>query len=188
MDIEEFKQIIEEFKKLPRQHANHFNWHVKDVKEIGIAQDFFAQLEKLTEEKLVKIENAEDPPDVRVVTSTGKVMGVEITELVNQKAIELQIKQHESYVYELLKWDKEYTLARIEELINEKNELCRHPPSVYDAMVLLIHTDEPKLRPVTLKGYVSGHEWPDSPSFDGIYVLVGYDPETGGTELIKLKG
>lgn len=188
MDLEVIKKCIEEFNKLPRQHANHFNWHVKEIKEIGIAHDFFFQLENVAEDKLVKIDNAEDPPDVRVVTSTGKIMGIEITELVNEKAIELQIKKDEGYVYELLKWDKEYTLSRIQEIINEKNKLCEQIPPDYHLRVLLIHTDEPKLRSRVIKEYIGDHQWPESPSFDEIYLLVGYDPETGRTELIKLKG
>lgn len=188
MDKEFLKKEIEKLNQLPRNHASFFNWHDKEIKEIGIATDFFVQLEKISDDRLVEIENAEDPPDAKVITQNNEVIGIELTEIVNEKAIEHQIKGDSRYVNEVLKWNKDNTIQEIESIINKKNRLCENVPEVYERKVLLIFTDEPRLESHKIEEYIQGHTWPEANNFDEIYILTGYEPKVGSLVLIKIKG
>ena len=186
MDKELLKQEIEKLNKLSRNHASFYNWHDKEIKEISIATDFFVQLEKVSDDRLLHIENAEDPPDIKVTTQSHEVIGIELTELVNEKAIGYQIKEDPRYVNELLNWDKEKFIAEVEYIINKKNVLCENFPSGYDRNVLLIFTDEPRLESKTIKGYIENKVWSRENAFDEIYILTGYEPKESSAVLIKL--
>jgi hypothetical protein len=187
MDIASFQIELEKFKKLPRTHANFFNWHDKEIKEIGIGQDFFQKLEELTGEYLVGIKNAEDPPDVIIKTNSGRCIGVEITELVDRKAIEYQIKNDQRYAERIVHWSRENTIQKITEIIENKDKLCRSIPLHYDLLVLLIFTDEPRLTSDALNQYVEGHHWVETENIEEIYILTGYEAKYNTKKLIKLK-
>lgn len=187
MNINVLQEEIEKLNKLPRNHADYFNWHDKEIQEIGIGLHFFQKLEEISEEYLVEIKNAEDPPDVKVVTNTGKTIGIEITELVDQKAIEYKIKNDSRYAGRVVGWNKENTINATTNIITKKDYLCGKVPNTYDTLVLLIFTDEPKLPSDTLKKYFEGHNWPETKSFDKVYVLTGYEPQHGTKHLLRLK-
>jgi len=187
MDIEVLQKEIEKLNKLPRNHASYFNWHDKEIQEIGIGLDFFQKLEEISGEHLVDIKNAEDPPDVKITTNAGKVIGVEITELVDQKAIEYEIVNDARYSERVIGWNKENTIEATTQIIIKKDRLCRNTPDSYDSLVLLIFTDEPRLVSETLKEYYSDHTWPDTVNINEVYILTGYEPKHGTKCLIRLK-
>lgn len=187
MDINSLKMEIEKLNKLPRTHATFFSWHDKEIQEIGIGQDFFQKIEKITGEYLVGINNAEDPPDIMVKTNSGRCIGIEITELVDQKAIEYQIKNDQRYSERVVHWNRENTIHKITEIIEKKDRLCRNLPLHYDLLVLLIFTDEPKLTSDILSQYIEGHQWAETENVDEVYILTGYEPKYQEKRLIRLK-
>lgn len=76
---------------MAREYADFFDWPDKRCKERGIAGEFVAALEREGGPKIISAKGSEpgnDPPDCMMVTETGERWGVEITELVSQKAIE----------------------------------------------------------------------------------------------------
>ncbi|KZZ75274.1 hypothetical protein A3765_10660 [Oleiphilus sp. HI0130] len=186
MDEEAYKKQIAKLKELKRSHANHYQWHDKTIKELIIGLDFFAQLEESLGERLINIEPAEDPPDVKITTSKDRVIGVEITELVDQQAIEYSIKGDPRYSEKLVSWNKETTLAALDEIISSKNKKCNQAKENYECLVLLIFTSEPRLVSKNLMEYISGHDWQAQENIDAAYILIGYDPEHGGKSLMQL--
>lgn len=191
MDIkklkEKIKEDIEKLNNLPRKHASFYNWHDKKIQEVGLGLYFFQKLEEISCEYLVDIKNAEDPPDVKIVTNQGRTIGVEITELVDQKAIEYQIKNDPRYEERVLSWNHENTIEAITSIIEKKDHLCRDVPTYYNSIFLLIFTDEQRLISDTLKQYVDERIWPETKNINEIFILTGYEPKHGTKCLLKLK-
>jgi hypothetical protein len=186
MNMEVFREEIDKLRKLKRNHASYFNWHDKEVQEKGIGMDFFQKLEESSDEYLLKIESAEDPPDVKITTSEGRELGVEITELVDQAAIECEIKGDPRYCERAISWNKENTIDLLEAMIVRKDGKCEKAKDRYESLVLLIFTDEPRLESDTLKEYLHGHKWPETKYIDEAYILTGYEPRYGTKCLIRL--
>ena len=186
MDMKVFKEEIEKLRKLRRNHADFFNWPDQQVQEKVIGLDFFQKLEESSDEYLENIESAEDPPDVKITTSKNRVVGVEITELVDQQAIEYEINGDPRYCERVVSWNRENTLEAMESIISRKDAKCENVPKSYDSMVLLIFTDEPRLKSDTLKDYFLGHQWSEVNNLNEAYILTGYEPEHGTKCLIRL--
>ncbi|MEH0700685.1 hypothetical protein [Vibrio owensii] len=172
--------------KLPRRHASFFETSSKTGKELSVAQSYFQILESQSDEKLVSLSLAEDPPDVEILTDNKRRIGVEITELVNAKAIELQIKEHHKYVFELLSWNAEKFLKVLQSIISSKADKCGSVSDKYDELTLLIFTDEPMLTSETMKTYLDGASFTDSEKFSSIYILTSYEPSNKGKSLIQV--
>lgn len=184
MDIKKIQQYIDRTNKLPRKHANFFDSHDKNAKELVIAQDFLQKLGETTGEFYAEPEKAEDPPDFRVKTSADECIGIEITELVDEEAINFDISGNTSDYHEkIMSWDKDKTITRLTEIIREKDQKCSKKQNLYKSIILLIHTDEPELPPDRLKQYINGHNW-DKKGFDKVYILIAYDPKDGKKHLI----
>lgn len=179
-------EYVKNLKEMPRNHAGFFEWPDKAIKEIGVAQDLFSKLEEYSGDYLVNVMIGEDPPDVKVITAKGKTIGIEVTELVNQKAIEYQIKNDPRYHEEVVSWTKDSFNEKLSNIISKKDRLCKNVSKDYDELSLLIFTDEPKLDSDTIESYleVGGRSHPNS--FKNVYMLTGYEPSKSGKVLIEI--
>ncbi|WP_029849741.1 hypothetical protein [Vibrio parahaemolyticus] len=173
-------------KVLKRQHANAFETGNKEVKELIVAQDFFSILERTRADKLISIAPAGDPPDILVTTDAGKQVAIEITELVNQVAIQHQVYENPDYLYELLSWNQEVFTSKVQQLIDTKIEACSSITEHYDELVLLIFTAEPRLRNRDLEKYLANAIFERLDKLDGVYILTSYDPVIKGKGLFKI--
>jgi len=182
--VSQMMQYVKKMKEMPRNHASFFEWPDKSIKEIGITQDLFTILEEYSEDYLVNVMPGEDPPDVKVITSKGKTVGIEVTELVNQKAIEYQIKNDPRYYEEVVSWSKSSFNKKLSDIIFKKNILCENKGGNYDELSLLIFTDEPELDSDTIKSYLEGADLGSPKNFKNVYILTGYEPEKSGKVLI----
>ena len=187
MDLEFLRTELQKLNELKRNHADYFEWHDKAVKELNIGLAFFRKLEELGSQTLRNIDNAEDPPDVKVTVEGGDIIGVEITELVDQKAIELEIKKDSNYCFHVVGWDEKNTLEAIQRIITEKDSKCRAVPEYYETVSLLIFTDEPKLPIDTLDRYLKSYQPIELKNIDNVYILTGYDPKHGDICLRKIQ-
>lgn len=182
---------FEEYKKkraaMPRKHADFFETVDKGIKELNIAMRFFQLLESQIGEYLVKVQLAGDPPDVAVVTDKGTSFGIEITELVNEKAIGLQIKdRHQQYLMEIISWNSRTLQTKLNKIITSKVGKCTNVEESYDQFVLLIFTDEPRLNSNVIKKFLPEIKLPNFAPFDVVYILTSYEPQNNGYGLIRL--
>ena len=177
---------VKKMKEMSRNHAGFFEWPDKSIKEIVIAQDLFSKLEEYSDDYLVNVMPGEDPPDVKVITSKGKTIGIEVTELVNQKAIEYQIKNDPRYHEEVVSWSKSSFNKKLSDIVSKKNRLCKNKGGNYDELSLLIFTDEPKLDSDTIESYLEGADLGSPKNFKNVYILTGYEPNKGGKVLIEV--
>jgi len=186
-----FEKATEDYlakrKAMVRKHADFFETPDKTTKELLVTQSLFQMLEVETKDHLVSISLAQDPPDVAVVTSLGKNVGVEVTELVNEKAIGLDIKgKRLQYLKEILSWNTETLTQKIQHIISTKAQKCEKLPDGFDELVLLIFTDEPRLNASTIEKLIKETTFSDIEVFQGVYILTSHDPKRQGKGLLKI--
>ena len=121
----------------------------KAITEVGIAKIFLeAHRELGLKLPFFDPESFEnDPPDCIGKNSIGqRSVAIEITELVNQKAIEMEMGARRDntvtindYLYE--DWDEDILKIKIPEIINNKDKK-KFNGKKYSDIILIIHTDE----------------------------------------------
>lgn len=184
------RQLIEDLEAndaLKRRHANFWNFHKKTSKELGLFSEVFERFEKDFE---VKIDEwgltDKDPPDVFANVSSGKVIGIEITELVNEHAIDAQIHFPDRYSTELLSFDFDASVKKLREIVAEKGRKLASVGDLYDELVLLIHTDEFMLKSDQFNTHEHGVTLEMAPAVNRIYLLFSYEPDKQTCPLIRL--
>ena len=138
--------------------------------------------------KLKRICTHDDPPDVLLNRNDGKVVGIELTELVDAKSVKAASpskknpkdqRPHKNRIrYEPREYTDEQLHAQLSAIIAHKNtKTFKHP---CDKRVLLIYSDEPSLRTRTnILQLVNQKPLPTS-FFDKIYLMLPARPNTSG--------
>ena len=169
-----------------RAHADHFDWPDKGLKEWGIAQTFKEELERDCADEIESSQQhpggKNDPPDYRLTMKSGETWGVEITELVDQKAVKKTKRAGES-VFPV--WSDEQLVAKFRKFVSRKDGARNVGGGLYDQYVLLVHVDEPDLEAARLSKLLGVMTF-KMRLIDRIYVLVSYDPRTQRYPLLKL--
>jgi len=170
-----------------RKHANFWNFVEKSVKESGIADQACYEISNIYESELISWGPAEnDPPDVEFNFKNGQTVAVEITELVNQNAIEIQIKNPERYSDELFRFDYPVAVEELNRILVEKEEKMRSVESLYSESILLIHTDEFLLDSDLFIGKESEIFKRSSEVFKHAFLLFSYEPLKKCCPILKL--
>lgn len=155
MSINHTRKLNFFMKESRRKHASYFQHPDNTVVEIFVLANFLKNVHFLNEEiyEVQTIKN--DPPDVQITTNQ-RLIGIEITELSNQKAIEIErynfhkfirynleisMKNQQKYDFTKDEFKKKY-INILKERIAEKNKKCEEIFLNFDSIILLIHTDE----------------------------------------------
>lgn len=183
MNSEQVEKMLTEIKKsqaLPRKHANFFNWHDKQTKELEIAT-YLAR--HLTDQEGIVITTLKasdsDPPDCLLLTEDSTI-AVEIVELVDDAAIEMQIKQKLLYP-EQEAWTTERLMSNLNKIIGKKDNphSKNHLIQKYPRYILLIHTDEPELSFIEFGNLFQREKLLNTVLISEVYVLFSYHPDMG---------
>ena len=132
--------------------------------------------------KLKRICTHDDPPDVLLNRNDGKVVGIELTELVDAKSAKAaspsKTKRKNKIRYEPREYTDEQLHAELSAIIAHKDtKPFKHS---CDKRVLLIYSDEPSLRTRTnILQLVNQKPLPTS-FFDQIYLMLPARPNTSG--------
>ena len=74
-----------------RGYASYWKWPCnRDLEEVNIARVLVLYLQQIEDLKVVRLGSRgrnNDPPDCEAVLADGSVFGIEITEIVNEKAV-----------------------------------------------------------------------------------------------------
>jgi hypothetical protein len=119
-----------------RKQNSFWKWPDRHVEECGIASDILGEA-GVNVAVMRSLERGQDPPDCEA-TLDGRCSGVEVTELIDQSALEQSLHQPGSPVY--FDWDKPTFLAALQKRIEAKDRPWKGEP--YECRVLVIHTDE----------------------------------------------
>ncbi|HZM44661.1 MAG TPA: hypothetical protein VFC14_07500 [Burkholderiales bacterium] len=184
-------EIIESLRRndgLRRKHASFWNFHKKSSKELGLFSERFHKFESDYRSNIIGWALCEkDPPDVFANLADGRKIGIEITELVNEAAIDAQIRKPDEYSEELFQFGFDEASEEIRRIVREKEEKLFPAMSDYDELALLIHTDEFLLKSDQFAPGVAAYILDNSRVFESVYLLFSYEPDKQQCPLVKLK-
>jgi len=182
MTTDEEKEILHlmrEVRKKARGYADFFGWGSdRDIEEWGVVTSLSESLEsegKNLFSSLKRRGRPNDPPDCEAIDNEGNRIAIEVTELVDGKAIQAY---KSGAVYEWADWDKGKFISSLETLLSRKDSRfpeLKEPP--YDGgYYLVIFTDEPMLDRSTVETYLDGHQFEKPEYLTRAFLLVSYDP------------
>jgi len=154
---------------------DYWYWKDKPVMECGAAKDVLTaaglNIEGITSR------GKDDPPDCEALVD-GERSGIEVTELVHRKALELSIRGDEKF----FAWEKLDLCDALQALIARKDRAdVKGGP--YKRYILVIHTDEMSLVRDTVERFLAGA------SFQAQFItdaFLGLSHEKGGCPVFKL--
>ncbi|NUU69500.1 hypothetical protein HTZ98_01505 [Ralstonia solanacearum] len=172
-----------------RGYADFFGWATdRDLEEWGVLTALSESLEGNGESffsDLKRRGRGNDPPDLEAKDADGKRIAIEVTELVDGRAIQAY---KNGGVYEWADWSKDGFVSALAERIAEKGK--RYPKlkgGPYDGgYVIVIYTDEPMLPIGTVKEFLDGHAFPRPDGVTRAILLVSYDPATKSYPYVDL--
>ena len=160
-----------------------FDWPRKDVKELGIVETLFESM------KLQGINifqnlciSQKDPPDCIAEDQSGNLIGLEVSEFVDEEAVRLNAQGKDVY----RDWAIDEIVKQLEIIITEKDSKTFHG-GPYKKLILVIHTDEFVIDFQTLKPILETHAFRKTNQITGAYLLFSYDPEISHFPHIQLK-
>jgi hypothetical protein len=179
-------ESLEKTDALKRRHASFWNSHKKSVKELGVVSELFPQLQNDLGSKIVEWGASErDPPDIRAVLANQRVVGFEVTELVNEAAIDAQIADPARYYPELSRFGLPQAVAGLRRILKEKERKLESLTG-YDQLCLIIHTDEPNFKSDEFLDLPEAIFSEPSKVFASVYLLFSYEPDKQKCPVIKL--
>ena len=151
---------------------------VTELVERGIAEEFADALAH-TDGLLLSdvISNSDDPPDC-FATVDDRMIGIELVELVDAKALAKAKKGHSPFKnsgqFLETQWDRNRFVDKVNALIDAKHHKYKVKSHVFDC--LLIYTAEPWLLPNDVTGWLDETTFDPRASFKSTYLLMSYDP------------
>jgi hypothetical protein len=162
-----------------RGYAGFFGGPDKSVRECGVVQSFEEALQAdnaLFFHGLRSCAKPNDPPDCEAVTEDGTRIAIEVTELVDEAAINAYIKTGQALNGSI--WTDEKLYDGLVKRISEKDRCfarLQNPPYP-GGYVVVIHTDESDLRRNRVETFLQTHRFQKSEHIDRIFLLLSYDP------------
>lgn len=175
MDEDELVRIVQDAIKKQRPYGGFFDWPDREIAEWGVANAFS---EAATTEPGLPFRDlrsrgrGEDPPDCEARDSSGSLVAIELTELVDGDTLAATRK---AGVAGFAQWDAAKIREQIEErLISKDTKTLKGGP--YNEYLVLIHTDEPALSIAQIESALAGHQLPALRQVQRAYLLLSYDP------------
>jgi dihydroorotase len=141
----EINDVLREYRKKQRPYAGFWSGFPKLVIEKNVTAEFLSTFEHENGINLGKVREGPNPPDCEIVALNDGIIGVEVTELVDQAMRRESAKASKKGVVwtDYAKWPEEKLMSIIENRIQEKD--AAKLKTLYNRYILLIYTDEPML-------------------------------------------
>ncbi len=180
-DIDE-KEVIAKLRAArdkARGYADFFGWAIdRDLEEWGVVCSLAESLEAdnaLFFSDLKSRGRPNDPPDCEARTPDGARVAIEVTELVDGKAIEAY---KAGRVFDWAEWPKKKFRSVLQERISKKGERF---PELKDqpyegGYVIVVHSDEPELSRIAVAEFLSDFQLEKPSHVDRAFLVLSYDP------------
>ncbi|MDH5630350.1 MAG: hypothetical protein OEY96_09365 [Gammaproteobacteria bacterium] len=179
-------KTLEKLRQLPRKHADFFDWHNKETKEKYLCGKLMHHLLDEGGEKFESLRIGENPPDC-VVEIGGEIVGIEVVEFVDQKAIEEQIRKKSLWSHQP-PWTEDMVMSKLNSLIQDKNN-PREKANLkekYKRYIVLLHTDEPELDAQEFDRLFNRELLEATDLVTEAHIIFSYDPSLKRYPVIKL--
>lgn len=182
MTTDEEKRILmfmREARHKARGYADYFGWGTdRDIEEWGVVNslsDSLALEGKQLFYQLKRRGRTNDPPDCEALNQTGQRVAIEVTELVDGKAIQA-FKSGASFDWN--NWDQAKFITALAALITRKDArfVALKDPPYNGGYYVVVFTDEPMLDRHTVEAYLKGFQFDQPQYITKAFLLVSYDP------------
>jgi hypothetical protein len=167
-----------------RKYASYRAWRrdQKGIPELDVARDMARALEGDRDLALTDLRLSEkDPPDVVALDVSGRMAAIEVTELVDPKAVRLNEAGHSCY----RDWSMPEVVARVEELIRQKDGKTLHG-GPYGRVIVAVHTDEPAIQWAEVRDALSTHRIEGVSQVTAAYLVFSWDPATQSCPVVRI--
>lgn len=189
-DEAEVARLMREARERDRGYASFFGWQTdRDLEELGALRALAESLEArgtLFFDQISIRGRGKDPPDLEALDAENRRVAFEVTELVNGDAIK---SYKAGRRYDWAEWTKEKFLEATGKLLVAK---ARKLPMLKDGpypggYVVVIFSDEPKLRKSVVEAYLEGYAFVGVPEIDRAFLILSYDPSLERCPHFELK-
>ena len=159
-----------------RKYAAFFDWPDKAVKEWDVVCELVSSMHASGDYRYSnKVESVDDDwPDCVIRESGGVQVGVEVTEFVDQKAVEMCERGKNVY----REWSDQAVREKIAQILKTKDQRA-HLGDLYGKLILVIHTDEVELSSSRLFPILDANIFPRPRNIDEAYLICSYEPKLG---------
>ena len=165
-----------------KSYAAFFEWPEKDQKELGVAEELVVALTRHGTRKLSSLRAfSPDPPDGICVDSAGRLVAIEVSEIVCETAARLNAQSHEVY----REWQPGELVTAITHRLAEKDAKTFHG-GPYHEIIGCLFTDEPALTFDRAARELEHAQFGPFTQFSAAYLLFSYDPGSQTYPLIEL--
>jgi hypothetical protein len=191
---DEVAAIIRKAIEKRRGHADFFEWPDRDRAELGVVEDLAASLEAtgvtfFSDPKSRGRPN--DPPDCEAIDKDGQRIAIEVSELVDGKAIsKIHAARRSGLTGESwVEWDLMKFKSAVSERLTTKNACY---PRLKDApypggYVVVLHTDEDALSRKVIEEFAGQVTFANCNHIDRAFILISYDPEIERYPFVELQ-
>lgn len=166
-----------------RKYASHFDWHNKQRKELGVVEALFEGMKAAGASIYHSPKySKKDPPDCVAEDNDGEIIGIEVTELVDEQAI--SENQKGTRVYR--DWETHKVINAIKEILKEK-DTKNYIGGPYFKLILIIFTDELTISSERYSLILNSKVFPTCKQINEVYFLFSYDPGIKSYPYIHLK-
>jgi hypothetical protein len=163
-----------------RKYAAFYDWHDKQIKELGIVKDFVESVAAYGIQLKDPHLQEPDPPDCVCVDAAGKFVALEVVELVSQEAVERNEQGEKVYRW----WEPDNIRGEIAKLLSRK-DTKRFYGGPYADIGVLIHTDEPVLNANETRDALAGIAFGPFDQLTRAFLMFTYMPGKG-REILQL--
>lgn len=171
-----------------RRYADYFERDQKALKEQYVVQCLLHALPPAVRPSITRLHargDGRDPPDCEAIQRCGRRIAYEVTELVDQAAIQRNIHRHDPYDH--AEWNRDKLLCLLSRRLRIKDRPRFLHGGPYHKYVLVVHTDEPRLDYRCLRRLLRGVHFGNMRLIDEAWLLVSYDKGWGCCPALPLR-
>ncbi|MBK8157776.1 MAG: hypothetical protein IPK59_02935 [Rhodospirillaceae bacterium] len=180
---------MREARSKARGYADFFQWPNRDIEELGVLQELAKTLESVGSNFLSGLRSRGrgfDPPDCEATDTSGRRVAVELTELVDQAALEATVANRRNdregqldAPYFWAEWDiGKFEREVGKRLIGKHNRFDQLQDGPYPGgYVVVLYTDEPALSRILVKGYAAQVNFAGVSSISRAFIVLSYDSD-----------
>jgi hypothetical protein len=158
-----------------RKYAAFFEWPDKGIKEWDVVEELLRSMHARGDCRYTQVEPVDDNwPDCVIRDSAGVQVGVEVTEFVDQNAVEMCERGMNVY----REWSDQEIRQKVEQILASKDGKSHHG-NLYSKLILVVHTDEVELRSFRLFPILDASPFPRPRNIDEAYLICSYEPGLG---------
>jgi hypothetical protein len=179
-DEDEVLRVLSDALARRRGYADGRSWPLdRQREERGIVEDFLSGTigeAGAPFTGLRSLARGEDPPDCEFWDSSGRLIGIELTELVDADAIKRKRWDRSAAPAE---WAADTLIDSLSQFLTRKDNPSKPPKIAYHEYFLIVHTNEPRLYIELAEEWLRDHLFPTTRLISRAFLLFDYHPGIG---------